>query len=43
MRCMLFNIVTLETVTPYTQIVYQHFISENLLICKLEHNSSGNR
>ena len=28
---------------PYIQIVYQSFISENLLICKLVHTSGDNK
>ena len=28
---------------PYIQIMYQSFISENLLICKLVHTSRDNK
>ena len=33
----------LEISTPYIKIVYQNFISENLLIYKLVHTYRGNR
>ena len=38
----LFNIVILEFRTPYIQIVYESFISGNLLISELEQTSRDN-
>ena len=42
MRWVPFNIVSLDIRTPvHSQIVYQNFITGNLLICKLVHTSRG--
>ena len=43
MRWVLFDIVILEFKTADIQIVYQSFISGNLLICKLVHTSRDNK
>ena len=43
MRWVLFNIVIWKSEPPYIQIVYQNFISGNLLIYELVRTSPGNR